>query len=72
MANPSKRYPWSVEMHFPAVDSWQPVAAYRDRDEALMQAELMRKRAPEENAVRIRHIDWKSLDDPQAVAAITF
>jgi len=56
VANPSKRYPWAVEMHIPAVDSWTPVAAYRDMDEAVMQAELMRKRCPEENKMRVRNI----------------
>lgn len=56
MANPSKQRQWVVEMYIPAVDKWFSLGAYRDEDEAEMQAELARKRLPKE---KLRVSSWR-------------
>ncbi len=46
MANPSKRYPWIVQMHASAIGAWLNVSAYRTEAEAEAQADFARKQAP--------------------------
>jgi hypothetical protein len=46
MANPSKRYPWIVEIRL--TGKWWGMGAYRDRDEAEMQLKLAKKRQPDQ------------------------
>ena len=57
MAKPSKRYPWVLEVYVPALDKWYDVEAFRDKDEAEMQAQLKRKRDPE---VKLRVTEYRS------------
>ena len=57
MAKPSKRYPWVLEVYVPALDKWYDVEAFRDKDEAEMQAQLKRKRDTE---VKLRVTEYRS------------
>lgn len=48
MANPSKRYPWQVEMLSPTNSgAWYCLAAYSDKDEADDHAKRAKRRAPQ-------------------------
>ena len=46
MANPSKRYPWIVQMFVPSLDQWFDIDAYSEQLVAQVLIKLARRRAP--------------------------
>lgn len=72
MANPSKRYPWQVEMLSPTGSAlWFCVAAYRARDEAEASLRLWQQRAPQES-YRISLFGTRTIDEVLADPSFGF
>lgn len=53
MANPSKRYPFVVEVHVKSIEQWISMGAFKYLDEATSNMNLYKSRVPE-GSFRVR------------------